>query len=74
LTNGFPSKGDYGDTFLKISTSGSLRISDYFTPFDQANDAKGDTDLGSGGAVVLPDMIDVAGGTRHLAVGCGQRR
>jgi hypothetical protein len=72
LTNGFPSKGDYGDTFLKISTSGSLRISDYFTPFDQANDAKGDTDLGSGGAVVLPDMIDVAGGTRHLAVGAGK--
>jgi FG-GAP-like repeat len=72
LVKGFPSGGDYGDTFLQLSTQGPLHVSDYFTPFDQANDAASDTDLGSGGAVVLPDMIDASGTVRHLAVGAGK--
>jgi hypothetical protein len=72
LLNGFPSLGDYGDTFLKLSTQGGLSVSDYFTPFDQTVDAANDTDLGSGGAVVLPDMVDASGTTRHLAVGAGK--
>jgi len=72
LLNGFPSNGDYGDTFLKLSTQGGLAVSDYFTPFDQANDAANDTDLGSGGAVVLPDMLDASNNIRHLAIGAGK--
>jgi hypothetical protein len=72
LSSGFPSYGDYGDTFLRLSTNGRLSVSDYFTPFDQANDASGDIDLGSGGAVVLPDMVDAGGKTRHLAIGAGK--
>ena len=72
LLNGFPSRGDYGDSFLKLSTNGSLAVSNYFTPFDQAIDAHNDRDLGSGGVVVLPDMIDANGNTRHLAVGAGK--
>jgi hypothetical protein len=31
-----------------------------------------DADLGSGGALVLPDMVDSTGRTRHLAVGAGK--
>jgi hypothetical protein len=72
LLNGFPSKGDYGDSFLKLSTQGSLAVSDYFTPFDQATGAQNDTDLGSSGTVVLPDMTDGSGKIRHLAVGAGK--
>jgi len=72
LLNGFPSNGDYGDTFLKLSTQGSLAVSDYFTPFDQASDAQNDADLGSGGVIVLPDVIDGSGKIRHLAVGAGK--
>jgi hypothetical protein len=72
LNNGFPSRGDYGDTFLKLSTSGPLTVSDYFTPVDQAAAAADDTDFGSGGAVVLPDMVDGKGATRHLAIGAGK--
>ena len=70
--NGFPNMGDYGDTFLKLSTAGSLSVSDYFTPFNQANAAANDTDLGSGGAVVLPDMVDHSDAIRHLAIGAGK--
>src|SRR6266481_6124548 len=72
LLNGFPSHGDYGDTFLKLSPQGSLHVSDYFTPFDQATDAQNDADLGSGGTLVLPDMTDGSGEIRHLAVGAGK--
>jgi hypothetical protein len=72
LSNGFPNHGDYGDAFLKLSTGGGLRISDYFTPCDQANDAAHDIDLGSGGAVVLPDMVDASNKVRHLAIGAGK--
>jgi hypothetical protein len=57
---------------LKLSTQGSLAVSDYFTPFDQATDAQNDTDLGSGGVLVLPDMTDGSGKIRHLAVGAGK--
>jgi hypothetical protein len=70
--NGFPDMGDYGDTFLKLSTARSLSASDYFTPFDQAKAAANDTDLGSGGAVVLPDMVDHNGAIRHLTIGAGK--
>jgi FG-GAP-like repeat len=72
LVHGFPSGGDYGDTFLKLSPQGSLHVSDYFTPVDQAAAAAGDIDLGSGGVVVLPDMTDANGRTRHLAIGAGK--
>jgi hypothetical protein len=72
LVNGFPGSSDYGDSFLKLSTNGSLGVADYFTPFDQAADAEHDTDLGSGGTVLLPDVIDATGRTRHLALGAGK--
>ncbi|MBV8969391.1 MAG: pyrrolo-quinoline quinone, partial [Verrucomicrobia bacterium] len=70
--SGFPNTGDYGDTFLKLSTQGALNVVDYFTPFNQAAEANADVDLGSGGTIVLPDMIDGNGITRHLAIGAGK--
>jgi hypothetical protein len=47
---------DYGDTLMKIGTSGPLSVLDYFTPDDQATLALFDTDLGSGGIMLLPDQ------------------
>jgi hypothetical protein len=70
---GFPSKGDFGNSFLRISTSGNhLSVADYFTQFDVIAQNAVDGDLGSGGALVLPDLTDSTGKTRHLAVGAGK--
>lgn len=72
-TNGFPNRGDYGNSFMKLSTiSNQLAVADYFSMFNTVNESAADTDLGSGGALVLPDMIDGQGNTRQLAVGAGK--
>ena len=70
--NGFPTKNDFGNGFLKLSNSSGLQVTDFFEPFNTVSESNGDTDLGSGGAMVLPDMIDKNGLTRHLAVGAGK--
>ena len=71
--SGFPSNGDYGNAFLKLSTSGNqLAVADYFEMYNQASENGGDVDLGSGGAMVLPDLNDGLGHTMHLAVGAGK--
>jgi len=73
LISGFPSLGDYGNAFMKLSTAGNhLTVADYFTMYNTVSESAADTDLGSGGALVLPDMIDVSGNTRQLAVGAGK--
>ncbi len=70
--SGFPSKGDYGNAFLKLSTASGLAVADYFEMKNERMENGTDTDLGSGGALVLPDLKDAAGTTWHLAVGAGK--
>ncbi len=70
--NGFPSNGNFGNAFLKISTSGGLAVADYFEMTNQQSENGSDVDLGSGGALVLPDLTDGSGNVRHLAVGAGK--
>jgi len=71
--NGFPNQGDFGNAFLKISTANQrLAVADYFEMFNQGAENGSDEDLGSGGALVLPDLTDGSGKTRHLAVGAGK--
>jgi hypothetical protein len=71
--NGFPLHQDYGNAFMKLSTSNNqLAIVDYFTMHNTVSESNGDVDLGSGGALVLPDMTDANNVTRHLAVGAGK--
>jgi hypothetical protein len=72
-TKGFPNMGDFGDSFLKISPAGgTLTVTDYFSPSNNAYLANGDIDLGSGGILLLPDLADAGGTVRHLAVGAGK--
>ncbi len=46
---------DFGDSILKLGTSGGLSLSSWFTPSNESTLNGGDIDLGSGGATVLVD-------------------
>ncbi|MGA8223196.1 MAG: immunoglobulin domain-containing protein [Candidatus Acidiferrales bacterium] len=71
--NGMPEHGDYGNAFVKLSTSGNtLAVADYFTMHNTDAESNGDVDLGSGGAMLLPDVKDTSGNTWHLGVGAGK--
>ena len=71
--SGFPNQGDFGNAFLKVSTANKqLAVADYFEVSNQSSENGSDEDLGSGGALVLPDMQDGSGQTVHLAVGAGK--
>ena len=70
---GLPSNGDYGNAFMKVSTSSNqLAVADYFEIDNETSENGSDTDLGSGGTIVLPDLSDGSGHTLHLAVGAGK--
>lgn len=73
--NGFPAHQDYGNAIVKLSTAGGkLAVADYFEPYNTIAESNADEDLGSGGAMLLPDETDSAGHTRHLLVGAGKDR
>ncbi|HLV85553.1 MAG TPA: hypothetical protein VKV39_01170 [Candidatus Sulfotelmatobacter sp.] len=70
---GLPTQHDYGNAFLRISTANrALEVVDYFEMSNQVSENATDSDLGSGGALILPDLTDSSGETRHLAVGAGK--
>ena len=71
--SGFPSLGDYGNGFVKVSTkAGKLAVADYFNMFNTVQESRNDEDLGSGGALLLPPMVDAQGKTRRLAMAAGK--
>src|SRR5882757_10025425 len=71
--NGFPSGQDFGNSFLKISSAGAgLKVLDYFTMFNEVAESNADQDLGSGGGMLLPDLMDSTSTVRHLMVGAGK--
>ena len=71
--SGFPSQGDFGNAFTKLSTTSTvLAVADYFATYTNAYENDHDLDLGSGGVLVLPDMVDGQNNTRQLAVGAGK--
>jgi hypothetical protein len=70
--SGFPSLGDCGNCFAKVSSALPLKLLDYFTPSNTVALSNQDSDLGSGGPLLLPDLTDSTGKTRHLAVGSGK--
>ena len=51
---------------------GSLAVADYFTPSNQSDEAASDTDLGSAGPVLLPDIVDSGNIHHHLLVQSGK--
>ena len=72
-TNGFPTQRDFGNGFIKLSTTGGqIGVADYFEMSNQMRENNTDIDLGSGGALLLPDLTDGTGNVKHLAVGAGK--
>jgi hypothetical protein len=65
---------NFGDSIMRLGTSGGLGTSnaDWFTPSNQASLDANDTDLGSGGAVVLIDLPAPAP-VPHLLIGGGKQ-
>jgi hypothetical protein len=67
-----PTNRNYGDSFIRVAASGtSLTVTDYFTPFNQQSLSDQDLDLGSGGAMMLPDAVGSVAHP-HLLVGAGK--
>jgi hypothetical protein len=73
-SNGFPTMGDFGNGMIKLSlnSTGTLVVSDFFQPYNTADETANDKDLGSGGEILLPDMKDASGTNRQLIVGAGK--
>ena len=69
--SGFPANGDYGNAFLKLSTASGLAVSDYFEMDNESQENGSDTDLGSGGTLIVSPK-DTAGTVHQLAVGAGK--
>ena len=57
---------------IKASSGASLTVADYFAMSNEVAESTSDQDLGSGGILLLPDVSDSGGTTRHLAVGAGK--
>ena len=76
--SGMPLENDYGDSILRLApVTGNtvtpnglnLNLTGWFTPYDELNLENGDTDLGSGGVVLLPDQTSAP---THLLVEIGK--
>jgi hypothetical protein len=63
----FNAQNDLGDSVIKVNPSGA--IADWFTPYNQAALNAADQDLGSGGAMLLPDQ---AGTIAHEVLAGGK--
>jgi hypothetical protein len=70
--SGFPTQGDCGNCFAKVSSGSPLTLLDYFTPSNTVALSNADADFGSSGPLLLPDLVDASGTTRHLAVASGK--
>jgi chitodextrinase len=58
---------DFGDSFIKLSASGT--VLDYFTPHDESTLNNNNLDLDAGGMILLPDQ---PGTHPHLLVSAGK--
>ncbi len=62
---------DLGESYIKLSNAGALRVTDYFAPFNFADLNDGDVDVGSAGVALVGDEAGSAA-HRHLMVGAGK--
>jgi hypothetical protein len=60
---------DYGDSVLKLTTTGGIAVGDSFTPYNQQSLTNVDWDVGAGGTMLLPDQ---AGTYPHVMLAGGK--
>jgi Immunoglobulin domain/Immunoglobulin I-set domain len=70
--SGFPANANCGQCYVRLSSGAPITLLDYFAPYNSVSESNGDVDFGSGGPLLLPDLVDGNGTTRHLAVGSGK--
>jgi outer membrane protein assembly factor BamB len=70
-SSGFPENGDYGNAFLHLTTKSGLAVADYFEMYNGSTENSSDTDLGSGGTLLVSQK-DSTGKMWQLAVGAGK--
>lgn len=70
-SSGFPVDADYGNAFLRVATNGKLAVADYFEMENESQENGSDTDLGSGGTVLV-NQNDWTGKLWQLAIGAGK--
>ena len=72
-SSGHPGRADYGNSFVRIATAGgNLVVADYFTMSGTTAESEDDLDLGSGGIVLLPPVLDSEGTSHAFGVGAGK--
>jgi hypothetical protein len=64
---------DFGDSIVQLNppSSGTFNVADWFTPYNQQDLSDHDTDLGSGGLLLLPDL-PAGSPHQHLLVQMGK--
>jgi len=74
-SGGFTSPTEFGDSFVKISTStfptSTTPPLDWFTPYNQASLQSSDSDVGAGGPMLLPNGVG-SSAHPHLLIGGGK--
>ena len=58
-------QNDLGESALRFSTSGGIKLTDYFTSSDAVNLNNGDVDLGSSGLIFMPKINKLVGGGKQ---------
>ena len=64
---------NYGDSIMKLgpADNGTLPVQDWFTPWNQNDLSPEDSDVGSGGVLLLPDL-PAGSAHEHLLVQMGK--
>jgi len=65
---------DLGESIIKLSTTKGLSVADYFTPFNNVQLSEHELDLGSSGALLLPDGTGSAAHPHLLVTGSKEGR
>jgi PASTA domain-containing protein len=71
-TIGPGTNGDYPQSLARLSGSGTLSLLDFFAPFNAVTMNDNDLSLAASNALLLPDLVDATGKTRHLATAAGK--